>query len=32
MFKYKPSLTKIEIFYLVVLLNGTDIGFVDYKY
>ena len=32
MCKYKPSLTKIETFYIVALLNGTKCQFVDFKY
>ena len=27
-----PSLMKTETFYAVVLLSGTNLGFVDYKY
>ena len=30
--KYKPSLTKIETLYIVVLLNDTNCQFVDFKY
>ena len=32
MCKYKHSLTKIEIPYIVAFLNGTNCRFVDYKY
>ena len=32
MYKYKHSLTKTDTSYIVPLLNGTNCGFVDYKY
>ena len=32
MCKYKHSLTKIETSYIVVLLNGINYRFVEYKY
>ena len=32
MCKCKPLLTKIETFYVVVLLNRTNCRFVDYKH
>ena len=30
MYRYKHSLTKIDTFYSVVFLNGTNCRFVDY--
>ena len=32
MSKYESSLTKIEIFYMVVVLNGANCRFVDYTF
>ena len=30
--KYKPSLTEVEMFYIVALLKSTDCRFVEYEY
>ena len=32
MCKYKPSLTKIETFYIFALLNSANYRIVDFKY